>query len=324
MCTRATYLGPENTIITGRSMDWKEDIHSNIYVFPRGINRKGAKSSDTIQWTSKYGSVITTGYDLATADGINEKGLVANLLYLTESSYERVDDSRPVMGLSIWTQYVLDNFSTVSEAVNSLKKDSFRIDAPPTPNGEPSKMHLAISDSTGDSAIFEYIDGKLVIHQGRECQVMTNSPVYDKQITLNNYWKQIGGLVMLPGTNRASDRFVRASFYIDVIPQTSDYRMAVAGVFSVIRNTSVPLGISTPSQPNIASTRWRTVSDQKNLVYYFESTTTPNIFWLDLKKLDFNENSSIMKLPLSDDIIYTGNPVNKLEKSASFKFLFRI
>lgn len=324
MCTRATYLGPENTIITGRSMDWKEDIHSNIYIFPCGINRKGAKTSNTITWTSKYGSVITTGYDMATADGMNEKGLVANLLYLTESSYDRINDSRPVMGLSIWTQYVLDNFATVSEAVETLKKDSFKIDAPPTPTGEPSRMHLAISDSTGNSAIIEYIEGKIVIHQGKEYQIMTNSPVYDKQLTLNNYWKQIGGLVMLPGTNRASDRFVRASFYIDIIPQTSDYRMAVAGVFSVIRNTSVPLGISTPSQPNIASTRWRTVSDQKNLVYYFESTTTPNIFWIDLKKLSLDKNSYIMKLSLSDEIIYTGNTINKLQKSKSFNFLFRI
>ena len=37
-CTRAVYLGPRNSWwITGRTMDWKEDIMSNIYVFPRGI-----------------------------------------------------------------------------------------------------------------------------------------------------------------------------------------------------------------------------------------------------------------------------------------------
>ena len=28
-CTRATYIGPDNTVITGRTMDWKEDIMSN-------------------------------------------------------------------------------------------------------------------------------------------------------------------------------------------------------------------------------------------------------------------------------------------------------
>ena len=83
-------------------------------------------------------------------------------------------------------------------------------------------MHLAISDPSGDSAIFEYIDGKLVIHHGRQYQVMTNSPVYDQQLALDAYWQQIGGTTMLPGTSRAADRFVRASFYIDAIPQTAN------------------------------------------------------------------------------------------------------
>lgn len=41
---------------------------------------------------------------------MNEKGLVANLLYLTESDYYRPNDTRPVMGISIWTQYVLEQF----------------------------------------------------------------------------------------------------------------------------------------------------------------------------------------------------------------------
>jgi choloylglycine hydrolase len=27
---------------------------------------------------------------------------------------------------------------------------------------------------------------------------MTNSPTYDQQLALNEYWKQIGGTVMLP------------------------------------------------------------------------------------------------------------------------------
>ena len=92
----------------------------------------------TIQWISKYGSVVTAGYDIGTCDGMNEKGLVANLLFLTESSYFRPDDNRPVMGLSIWTQYVLDNFATVDEAVAELSKEVFRIDDPDLPNGAKS------------------------------------------------------------------------------------------------------------------------------------------------------------------------------------------
>ena len=72
-CTRAVYLGPEQLVITGRTMDWKEDIMSNIYVFPRGIQRVGHNKEKTVNWTSKYGSVIATGYDIGTCDGMNEK-----------------------------------------------------------------------------------------------------------------------------------------------------------------------------------------------------------------------------------------------------------
>ncbi len=323
-CTRAVYLGVNNLVITGRTMDWKEDPQSNIYLYPRGMQKRAAHTDNTVRWTSRYGSVVTAGYDIGVTDGMNEKGLVANLLFLAESSYKRAGDTRPVMGISIWTQYVLDNFATVEEAVAELKKESFRIDAPDLPNGSKSTLHLSISDTTGNSAIFEYIDGQLIIHQGKECQIMTNSPTYEKQQTLNDYWKQIGGLVMLPGTNRASDRFVRASFYIKALPKTADMRQGVAGVFSVMRNVSVPLGISIPDQPNIASTRWRTVSDQKNRVYYFESTLSPDIFWIDFKGLDFNPGAKIKKLNLTDGEIYAGNAASHFKDDKGLDFLFGI
>ena len=323
-CTRAVYLGPDNMVVTGRTMDWREDPLSNLYLYPRGIQKKGAISDNTVFWTSKYGSVVTAGYDIGVCDGMNEKGLVANLLFLTESSYVRSNDTRPVMGISIWTQYVLDNFATVDEAVAELSKQIFRMDAPDLPNGAKSTLHLSISDATGNSAIFEYINGNLIIHEGRECQIMTNSPTYDKQLTLNDYWKQIGGLVMLPGTNRASDRFVRASFYIQALPQTSDFHQAVAGVFSVMRNVSVPLGISVPDQPNIASTRWRTVSDQKNKVYYFESTMSPDIFWINFKDLNFNSGAPVRKLTLVNGEIYAGNAAGKFQYNKGLTFLFGI
>ncbi len=106
-----------------------------------------------------------------------------------------------------------------------------------------ASLHLSISDASGDSAIIEYIQGKQVIHHNREYQVMTNSPTFDQQLALNQYWKQIGGTVMLPGTNRAADRFARASFYINAIPKKAEPNHALASVFSVIRNASVPFGL---------------------------------------------------------------------------------
>jgi choloylglycine hydrolase len=124
-CSRAVYLGPDNTVITGRSMDWMSPIGSNLWAMPRGVKRDGAAGTNSVEWTAKHGSVITTAFDAATADGINEKGLVANLLYLAESEYPTVaaGDARPRMCISAWTQYVLDSFSTVAEAVAALQQE---------------------------------------------------------------------------------------------------------------------------------------------------------------------------------------------------------
>lgn len=203
-----------------------------------------------------------------------------------------------------------------------MKKDSFQIIAPVLPNGKASTVHISLSDSTGDSAILEYINGKLVIHHGKEFKVMTNSPTYDEQLALDAYWKQIGGTVMLPGTNRAADRFVRASYYINALPKTSDAREAVASVMSVIRNLSVPRGIKDPTKPNISTTIWRSATDHKNMIYYYEATCSPNVFWVTLGKLNFEKGAPVMKLELEDGKrILSGDAADKFEKSKPFKFL---
>ncbi|WP_160716815.1 linear amide C-N hydrolase [Chitinophaga solisilvae] len=321
-CTRVVYRGPDNLILTARSMDWKEDIQTNLWIFPRGMSRNGEVGPQSLKWKSKYGSVVASGYDISSTDGMNEKGLVANLLWLVESSYPTWDQhAKPGLTIAAWVQYVLDNFATVSEAVEELKKEKFTIVTANVPGqSRLATLHLSISDAKGDNAIFEYIDGKLVIHEDTSYVVMTNSPVFDKQLALNEYWQEIGGTVMLPGTNRAADRFVRAAFYINAIPRTDNTRVAVAGVFSVIRNCSVPLGISTPGQPNISSTRWRIVADHKNKVYYFESTLTPNTFWVNFRDVNFSDKAPVRKLNLTNGEIYAGNTVNSFVKSKPFKF----
>jgi choloylglycine hydrolase len=126
---------------------------------------------------------------------------------------------------------------------------------------------------------------------------------------------------MLPGTNRAADRFVRASFYINAIPKTANNTEAVASAFSVIRNASVPLGISTPGQPNIASTLWRTVSDHKNKRYYFESARSPNVFWVNLADMDFAPGQPTKKLTLTAGAVYAGNTSAQFQPAEPFAFL---
>ncbi|MCC9074450.1 linear amide C-N hydrolase [Flavobacterium sp. F-65] len=323
-CTRVVYKGPNNNVITARSMDWKDEIDPNIWIFPRGFQRDGNVGKNSVKWTSKYGSVITSAWDIATTDGINEKGLVANLLWLAETQYPKYNPQGSAKGIAIsaWTQYVLDNFATVKEAVDELRKEDFVIVSDYIPGTTKfATLHLSISDASGDNAIFEYIGGKLVIHHDASYTVMTNSPIFEEQLAINKYWQSIPGTIMLPGTNRAADRFARASFYINAIPQTSDVRTSIASVFSVIRNCSVPFGISSETEPNISSTRWRTVSDQKNLVYYFETVQTPNTFWIDLKKINFNKKAPIKKLSVSKNETYAGESSQKFITTKPFIFL---
>ncbi|QIK55507.1 linear amide C-N hydrolase [Dysgonomonas sp. HDW5B] len=321
-CTRVVYTGTEGIVVTGRTMDWKTELYSNIWVFPRGMERNGETGRNSLKWTSKYGSVVTSAFEIASTDGMNEKGLVANLLWLPESQYPVRDQSKPGLTISAWVQYMLDNFATVNEAVSFAQEDSFQVVSDKMPDGSRmATLHLSISDATGDNAIFEYIDGKLIIHHSMDYKVMTNSPTYDKQLALNDYWKSIGGLTFLPGTNRAADRFARASFYVDVIPKTDNEKLAVASVFSVIRNVSVPYGISTPESPEISSTQWRTVSDSKNLTYFFESSLTPNTFWVNLQDMNLEKGAPVLKLSIANGETYNGNTAKDFKVAQPFKFL---
>lgn len=322
-CTRAVYLGPENTVVTARSMDWPADMQTNLWQMPRGVARNGLAGANSIRWTAKYGSVTAAAWDIATADGMNEKGLVGNLLFLAESEYPASveGDPRKPLSISLWLQYALDNYATVAEAVAELRKEPFYIVTDMTPDGHLALLKLSLSDTSGDSAIFEYVGGKLTIHHGSQYQIMTNSPVYDQQLALDKYWQEIGGTVFLPGTNRSADRFSRASFYIHATKQTANSNEAVAAAFSVIRNVSVPMGITTPGQPNISSTLWRTVADHKNLRYFYESVLTPNTFWVNLRELDFSAGTPYKKLPLTGGEVYAGNVSEKFKPTEPLKFL---
>lgn len=322
-CTRVVYKGPSQTVMTGRSMDFSMIIPANLWQFPRGMKRTGETGANTIEWTSKYGSIVTSSWDIAVSDGLNEKGLNANMLWLVNSKYPEFgkDSSRKGLSIALWAQYVLDNFATVAEVVAEFEKEEFVVVTDYIPGTQKNTtIHLSVSDSSGDSAILEYIDGKIVINHDPSYTVMTNDPIFKEQLAINEYWKGIPGNIFLPGTNRAADRFVRASYYIDAIPQTDDVRIATASVFSVVRNCSVPYGISTEGFPNLSTTRWRIVADQKNLIYYFEDALSPNTVWVELNKIDFSETSKVKKLALDKQQIYAGESSDKFVESAPFKF----
>ena len=60
-------------------MDWPESTMPILTVLPRGIAHDGSRlgpvqvvKENGLQWTSQYGSLVTTVYGIGTADGFNE------------------------------------------------------------------------------------------------------------------------------------------------------------------------------------------------------------------------------------------------------------
>ncbi|MDE7393924.1 MAG: linear amide C-N hydrolase [Muribaculaceae bacterium] len=324
-CTRVVFKNDKGDVFTGRTLDWKADIGTNLYVLPRGIERKSYDVGKSIDWTSKYGSVVAVCYDMGVSEGMNEKGLTVNCLYLPGTKYTYEGDTRIPMSTSVWVSYVLDNFATTREAVEVLKQDLFYVDAPSMPDGSSTTLHMAISDADGYNAIIEYIDGKLQLHEGYELKVMTNAPPIEQQLAVAKYWDAVGGLNFLPGTNRSYDRFARASFYVNAIPSDADHDLALAAVMGVLNNCSVPVGISVPDQPEISSTRWRSIADQHEKIYYFMTTLNPSIIWVNLNQFDLRPGAPIMKLDLINakhNII--GNAKNDMVKSQGFNPMYRL
>ena len=323
MCTRILWSSEgspgEGTVLVGRSIDWMVDTQSNMWAFPAGLEHAGDSSHNEISWTSKYGSVMATMYDVLAVDGVNTEGLGANTLYLTEADYGVRDESRPGINVGIIAQYLLDNFATVAEAVDWFRTS--RVQMISTTVGaekEPGTAHVSLADESGDSAVIEFLNGETVIHHSPAFQVMTNSPTFAEQLENIKPYLPFSQLQELPGSSTSPDRFVRASHYTDQLPTTSDYRTAAAYVVSVIRNASVPYGVDDPAHPNIAATRWRVISDLTNRVYYYDSTLLPNLFWVSLADLDLTVGAPILKLDIVSGGDRVGDQAEQFTKQASF------
>ncbi|GAB11864.1 putative peptidase C59 family protein [Gordonia araii NBRC 100433] len=303
-------------VVVGRNMDFHQELDTNLWKLPRGVARNDCVDGK-LTWTAKYGSVVAGVYDLLTADGVNEKGLAGHVLWLAESVYGEPDPARPQLAMSVWMQYYLDNFATVAEAVEWTRQHNPQVVpmADPTGGSQPA-IHLALDDAEGDSVILEYIDGALEIHHGKDYWVMTNSPSYDQQLELVKRFEGLGGDAPLPGTCDARDRFARASYYVHHQPQPTTQVQAIAAMLSIMRNAAQPFRNPEPGKPDASQTLWQTVTDLTNRRYVFESTTRPNIVWVDLADLDFAEGSGQLKADLVGDKALEGGLAGEI--SAEF------
>jgi penicillin V acylase-like amidase (Ntn superfamily) len=290
-CSRIFWNDNGQANVVARTVDLYRSDEAQIVVFPRGMKRDGIPGrSDGYSWKSRYASIAVTAFGSATSDGMNEKGLSANLLYLDQTTYE-TRDGRPALSNLLWAQWVLDGFATVDEALAAMSD----VQVVSTIAAEREwPLHLSIADASGDSAIIEFVAGKPVVHHGKQYTVMTNEPTLSEQLANLKHYKLFGGSRSMPGDIDPMSRFVRASSYLKTLPEPKGVREAVAGVYSVARTVAVPFGAEDTSS-SVTTDTWPTlwfgIADLTHGVYYFQSTKSPNLYWVDFAKLSLDEGT---------------------------------
>ena len=159
-------------------------------------------------------------------------------------------------------RYVLDNFATVKEAVEGLPglpglselrtiRDPVCEGATSLPHEEGIVLggHMAIEDASGDSAVFEHVNGTWQVYHSRtDALVMTNDPPFQDQKKILAEYSPWGGEKKLPeelpGSVSSWDRFVRLEYFITHSPEPKDYAEVIANVRSFISSINVPFGVS--------------------------------------------------------------------------------
>jgi penicillin V acylase-like amidase (Ntn superfamily) len=288
-CSRIFWNGNDQAKVVARTVDLYRSDEAKIVAYPRGTKRAGMPGEASgVEWTARYGSIAVTAFGAATSDGMNEKGLSANLLYLDHTQYETRDD-RPALSNTLWAQWALDNFATVDEVIAGMSKIQI-VSSALADRQWP--LHLSVADASGDSAILEFVGGKPVVHHGKQYTVMTNEPTLDEQLANLKQYKLFGGSKSMPGDIDPMSRFVRASSYLKTLPAPDGVREAVAGVYSVARTVAVPFGAedtSTTVSTDTWPTLWFGIADLTHGVYYFQGTKSPNLYWVDLSRLSLGE-----------------------------------
>ncbi|MBS1793106.1 MAG: linear amide C-N hydrolase [Acidobacteria bacterium] len=252
-------------VLFGKNYDWMIG-DGLVFVNKRGVEKSAFTSGAEAPaaWVSKYGSVTFNQYGRDNpSGGMNEAGLVIELMWLDDTVYPAAD-ARPALDVLEWIQYQLDVSADVAEVIRHA--EGIRI-------ASPVKLHYLVGDRQGNAATIEYLDGKLVAHTGANLAVAAlANDTYEKSL---NYSKTTA-----PDKARSEsslDRFTRAAQKTREFaakPKTEAEEIAYA--FGVLADVAQK-----------KSTQWSIVYDQKRAKIHFRSMSNPAIRTVDAKAFDY-------------------------------------
>jgi len=270
------FINRNGQLIFGRNYDWiagQGMVNTNL----RGLAKTSFRTEDgkSISWVSKYGSLTFNQYGKEfPTGGMNEKGLVVELMWLDGTQYPAADQRASVNTLQ-WVQYQLDNHSTVAEVIQSDSK--LRITSIDVP------LHYLVADAGGDVASIEFLNGKMVVHRGKDLPiaVLTNE-------TYTSSWNAIKDLKTATAIsnarfdgNNSQARFAKACSMVKQF-QEEDLSVPVVDYSFKILNSV--------AQGNY--TKWSIVYDLAAKKIYFKTNQYPQIKSVEFSAFDWNCSAS--------------------------------
>lgn len=279
-CTWAVYANGGAAVVA-RTMDWYSPDDVVVKGHGRGIAVKAAGTPNAKEYTAKYASIQTHSFAQGVViEGMNEKGLQCSILFLDGAKLPEPEPAKKDVSVDRVIDYMVSNFATVKEAVDSLSGVNIIGLAgltAPGPEGttlafnpKHPPLHFALADAEGGRAIIEMVDGVLKIYQGKEHDAMTNEPRYEVQLYLQEAGYQANG------SNLPVDRRARAKEFLADMKQrdvkgTGRTLLAMRGVLATVAAGTEQLDhIENEVYPTI----WSVLADLTNKAYYLERYNT--------------------------------------------------
>ncbi len=277
-------------LVFGRNYDWTAG-DGIVFVNKRDVVKTAfTKKGSPAEWVSKYGSVTFNQYGREfPTGGMNEAGLVIELMWLDETKYPEQDTRATVGGILQWIQYQLDNCETIQEVIDTDKL--LRIPESAVP------VHYLISDKYGNTASIEFLDGRLVQHSGEtmKFRALTND-TYEKSLKYLNTLKEFGGTEDFTDDRSSLDRFARACSMVNNYSKEANGNAVDYG-FKILNRVSQG-----------SSTKWSIVYDIKNMTVYFKTYDESGIKNIEFARLDFNCSSPVKMIDINSSMEGNVNP----------------
>lgn len=250
-------------------------------------------------------------------DGFNDQGLQVGLFFFPDfAEYATYDTAHAAVSLAPFefATWILSTCATVDEVRERVK--GIRI-VPTVLKGLgiSPPLHTLVVDATGKSIVIEPRGGTLVVHDN-PVHVMTNSPPFDWHLTnlrqyihlSNQETKPIklgalslgkigsgSGMVGLPGDITPPSRFVRAAYYVNMIPRPETVQQSLDTVMRLMSSFFITKGmVIEDAQPSEEFVQWQIFTDLKNKRLYFSTYDNLNIRMVDMKKLQLDSGPFTM------------------------------